>query len=173
MNFEQYVQPVVDFVRTHEAWAPWIVFALAFGESLAFVSLLLPSTVILLGIGGLVGASGLAFLPMWLGAVIGSVLGYAVSYWLGAYYKDEIKTMWPFSKYPDMLPRGQVFFDKYGAFGVFAGHFFGPIRAVIPVVAGMYALPQLQFQVANILSSVLWSTGVLAPGFFGVQYLFS
>jgi hypothetical protein len=36
MSFEAYGQQIVDFVRTHEAWAAPIVFALAFGESLAF-----------------------------------------------------------------------------------------------------------------------------------------
>src|SRR6476661_6113902 len=46
-----FVQPVLDFIRAHEAWAVPIVFLLAFGESLAFISLLLPATVILWGIG--------------------------------------------------------------------------------------------------------------------------
>ena len=41
--FEEYVQPIVDFVRTHQAWAAPVVFALAFVESLAFVSLLVPA----------------------------------------------------------------------------------------------------------------------------------
>ena len=36
-----------------------------------------------------------------------------------------------------------------GAWGVFVGHFFGPVRAVIPVVAGMFAMRQLPFQVAT------------------------
>jgi membrane protein DedA with SNARE-associated domain len=171
VNLEQLTLTIVEFVRTHESWAAPIVLLLAFGESLAFLSLLLPATVILLAIGGLIGASGIAFFPVWIAAVTGSVLGYAISYWIGMHYKDSIKTMWPFSKYPDMLPRGQVYFDKYGAFGVFLGHFFGPVRAVIPVVAGMYALPQMQFQTANVLSSILWSTSVLAPGFFGFKFM--
>ncbi len=171
MNLEQVTLTIVEFVRTHEAWAAPIVFLLAFGESLALLSLLLPATVILLAIGGLIGASGIAFFPVWFAAVAGSILGYAISYWIGLHYKDRIKNIWPFSKYPDMLPRGQAYFDKYGAFGVFLGHFFGPVRAVIPVVAGMYALPQVQFQIANVLSSILWSTGVLAPGFLGLKYM--
>ena len=41
--FEDYVQPIVDFARAHEAWAAPIVFALAFMESLAFISLLVPA----------------------------------------------------------------------------------------------------------------------------------
>lgn len=170
VGLETFTEGVVAFVRTHQVWAPPIVFLLAFGESLAFLSLLLPATVILFGIGGLIAASGIAFFPVWIAAVVGSILGYGISYWIGFYFKDDIVKVWPFSRYPDMIPRGRAFFEKYGAFGVFFGHFFGPLRAVVPVVAGMYAMPQIPFHIANVLSSALWSTGILAPGFIGLKY---
>ena len=173
MSLHEFTETVIAFTRAHQAWAAPIVFALAFGESLAFLSLLLPATVILLAIGGMIGASGIQFLPVWIAAVTGSILGYALSYWIGLYFKDDIVKIWPFSKYPDMIPRGQAFFHKYGAFGVFLGHFFGPLRAVVPVIAGMYAMPQLPFQIANVLSSALWSTGILLPGFIGLKYWLS
>ena len=170
MGLEEFTDAVILFVKTHEAWAAPIVFALAFGESLAFLSLLLPATVILFAIGGMIGASGIQLLPIWIGAVTGSILGYGISYWIGLHFKDDIVKVWPFSKYPDMIPRGRDFFAKYGALGVFAGHFFGPLRAVVPVIAGMYSMPQIPFQIANVLSSALWSTGILAPGYLGIKY---
>lgn len=169
---EQFVQATIEFVRTHEAWAAPVVFLLAFGETLAFLSLLLPATAILLAIGGLIGASGIQFMPVWIAAVVGSILGYGISYFIGLYFKDDIQKVWPFSRYPDMVPRGKEFFDKWGAIGVFMGHFFGPLRAVVPVVAGMYAMPQIPFQIANILSALVWATGMLAPGFFGYKLFF-
>lgn len=167
---EQFTQTVIEFVQTHEAWAAPVVFLLAFGETLAFLSLLLPATVILLAIGGLIGASGIPFLPVWIAGVIGSILGYGISYYIGLYFKNDIEKIWPFSRYPEMIPRGKSFFEKYGAYGVFLGHFFGPLRAVVPVVAGMYAMPQIPFQIANILSAIVWATGMLAPGFLGFKY---
>jgi membrane protein DedA with SNARE-associated domain len=167
---EQFTHTVIEFVRTHEAWAAPVVFLLAFGETLAFLSLLLPATVILLAVGGLIGASGIQFLPVWIAGVVGSILGYGISYFIGLYFKDDIEKIWPFSRYPEMIPRGKAFFEKYGAYGVFFGHFFGPLRAVVPVVAGMYAMPQIPFQIANILSAFIWATGMLAPGFLGFKY---
>lgn len=167
---EQFTHTVIEFVRTHESWAAPVVFLLAFGETLAFLSLLLPATVILLAIGGLLGASGIQFMPVWIAGVIGSILGYGISYFIGLHFKDDIEKIWPFSRYPEMIPRGKTFFEKYGAYGVFLGHFFGPLRAVVPVVAGMYAMPQIPFQVANVLSAVIWATGMLAPGFLGFKY---
>lgn len=75
MTLDNIIQVVVEFVRNHEHWAIPIVFFLAFGESLAFLSLLLPATVILLGLGALVGESGIAFWPLWLAASVGAFMG--------------------------------------------------------------------------------------------------
>lgn len=171
MTIQEYADIIVAFVKANEAWAAPIAFLLAFGESLAFVSLVLPSTIILVGIGGLIGASGINLWPVVLAAGLGGTLGYAISYWIGLYFRDDIDRFWPFSSYPEMIPRGRAFFEKYGAFGVFLGHFFGPVRAVIPVVAGMYAMPQIPFQIANVLSAFLWAGGVIAPSFFGLKWL--
>src|SRR5262245_62608975 len=105
-SFEQHAHAVVEFVRANQAWAPFIVGALAFGESLAFISLLLPATVALVGIGALVGASGIAFFPIWLGATVGAALGDWLSYWLGVKFEDPVAKVWPLSRYPDLLPSG-------------------------------------------------------------------
>lgn len=107
---------ILNFIRSHKAWAPLVVFVLAFGESLAFVSLLLPATVILLGAGGLVGASGIDFWPVWAGAAFGAALGDWVSYWLGYHYKEALGKIWPLSRHPGLLPRAHAFFQKVGEF---------------------------------------------------------
>jgi len=166
-----FVNTVVAFVQAHQAWAAPVAFALAFGESLAFISLVLPATVILVTIGGLLGASDIDVGPIVLAAGVGGALGYSVSYWIGLYFKDSINNYWPFRAYPAMMKRGQDFFEKYGVFGVFLGHFFGPIRAVIPVIAGMAAMRQIPFQIANISSAFLWAGGVIVPSFLGLKWL--
>lgn len=61
MSLNDVINWVSDVVRQHEGWAIPIIFFLAFGESLAFLSLLLPATVILLALGALIGESGIAF----------------------------------------------------------------------------------------------------------------
>jgi hypothetical protein len=40
---EDFAHAMADFVRDHQAWAAPIVLVLAFGESLAFISLLIPA----------------------------------------------------------------------------------------------------------------------------------
>ena len=126
-SVEDFTNFVLDFVRLHEAWAAPIVLVLAFGESMAFLSLLLPATVILFGVGGLIGASGIDFWPIWAAAAIGAILGDWVSYWFGYHYKHQITHMWPLSRHPEMIVRGEAFFRRWGAVSVFLGRFFGPL----------------------------------------------
>src|SRR6185437_8540140 len=83
MNIESYFHQAVEFVRAHEAWAAPIVFALAFGESLAFISLLIPAWGALVAIGALIGPSGISFWPVWIAGAVGAALGDWLSYWIG------------------------------------------------------------------------------------------
>lgn len=173
MALEAVVETVVNFVREHESWAAPIAFVIAFGESFCFLSLLVPGTAILAGIAALLAASGVeasVLAPAILAAGFGGTLGYAVSFWIGRYFKDSVPKIWPFSTRPHLITQAEEFFDTYGAFGVFLGHFFGPVRAVIPVVAGMFRMRELPFQIANVLSAFIWAGGVIAPAFYLVTF---
>ena len=164
-------QTILAFIKQNEFWAVPIVFALAFGESLALVALLLPATVILWGVGALIGASGLNFWPIWAAAVVGAALGDWLSYWLGVHFHEQIARMWPLSRHPTLLPRAHVFFEKWGALGVFFGRFIGPLRAAVPLVAGAVQMPRIPFQIANWASAFVWGFTTLGPGAFGIQWL--
>ena len=168
---ESMIHTIVEFVRTHESWAVPIVLFLSFGESLAFISLLLPATVILWGIGALIGATGIGFWPIWLAAGIGAALGDWVSYWFGVHYHERIAHMWPLSKNPELMPRAHKLFEKWGAPGVFIGRFFGPLRAVVPLVAGAAQMRPRHFQIANWTSAFVWASTTLAPGALGASWL--
>jgi membrane protein DedA with SNARE-associated domain len=164
MNLEQMSQPILDFVRQNQGWAPFIVAALAFGESLAVVSVLIPATVILLGIGALIGGAGLDFWPIWMGAVAGAILGDWVSYEVARWFGPAIQHSWPLNRQPELMARTEALTKRYGAWGVFIGRFFGPLRALVPLVAGVFEMPRVLFQLANVASALLWATGLLAPG---------
>ena len=165
------ITAILDFVREHQEFAAPIVGALAFGESLALISLLIPATVLLIGIGALIGASGIEFWPIYLGAVLGAGLGDWVSFWLGRHYHEPIARMWPLSKHPDLLPKGHAFFEKWGWPGVFIGRFFGPLRAVVPLVAGTCQMPKTPFQIANWTSAAVWAALLLGPGSLGMSQI--
>ena len=173
MTLNEIVTLVTDFTRENEIWALPIIFFLAFGESLAFLSLLLPATVILLGLGALIGESNITFWPIWLAAALGAFFGDWLSYWFGFHYKENVRKMWPISRNPQMIDKGYRFFDRWGVWGIFFGRFFGPLRAVVPLVAGICAMPQRHFQLANIASAMIWAFGILAPGALGLKWFAS
>ena len=124
---------------------------LAFGELLAFISLLVPAWGALVAIGALIGVSGISFWPVWLAGGLGAALGDWVSYWFGFKYKEHVAQMWPLSRYPDILPRGEAFVKAWGVPSIFIGRFFGPLRASVPLAAGhirdaVLALSDRQFR---------------------------
>jgi membrane protein DedA with SNARE-associated domain len=164
MDFNALTTALLDSIRVHQGWAPLILGSLAFAESLAFRSFLVPSTVLLLGIGVLIGASGLEFWPIWLGAAAGAMIGDWVSYVIGYRFKHAALQVWPLSRHPGLANRGERFFSRWGAWGVFLGRFIVPLRAVVPLTAGIFTMPFLLFQTSNIASALVWAFVMLAPG---------
>src|SRR5262252_9781477 len=106
-SLEAHAQQVVEFVRIHEVWAAPVVFALAFGESLAFISLLLPAWAALVGIGVLISSGHLNFWPIWVAGAVGAALGDWLSYWVGTKLGPAVAQVWPLSRDPDLLPKGE------------------------------------------------------------------
>ena len=70
-----------------------------------------------------------------------------------------------------MIERGHRMFERYGVFAVFFGRFFGPLRAIVPLIAGATTMALIPFQLANVASALLWSAVVLAPGAFGAEFV--
>ena len=160
------VEATMKFVQEHRSWAGPVVFILAFGESLAFVSLILPFWGLLVALGVLISGN-IGSPEFWIiltAASVGAALGDWLSFWLGQHYHEQIAQMWPISKYPDLLPKGRRFFDKWGPWAIVLGRFSGPLRASVPIVAGAVRMPNAMFQLANWPSAFLWAGTLLVFG---------
>ena len=164
MSLEQLGHNILEFIRLHQAWAAPIVFALAFAESLAFLSFIVPAWAVLVGIGAMMKTADIALLPVLLAGALGAALGDWLSYWIGYTCKDRIARMRPFSTHPNLLVRGEDFIQKWGALAIFIGRFSGPLRASVPIVAGMLGMPQKAFQIANFTSALIWVAVLLELG---------
>ncbi|HEY6992465.1 MAG TPA: DedA family protein [Xanthobacteraceae bacterium] len=163
-SLEAHAQSLVEFVRVHQGWAAPVVFALAFGESLAFISLLIPAWAALVGIGVLIGTGTLDFSPVWVAAAIGAALGDWLSYWIGVKLGPPVGHIWPLSRHPELLPKGEAFVKRWGVLAIFIGRFFGPLRASVPLVAGIFRMPFWPFQVSNFASAFVWAAVLLTLG---------
>jgi membrane protein DedA with SNARE-associated domain len=162
--FEEYVNPIVEFARAHQNWAAPIVFALAFMESLAFISLLVPAGGALVLIGSVIAAGEMNFWPIWIAGSLGAAFGDWLSYWIGQKLEYRVQHIWPLSKHPDLIPRGEVFIRRWGALGIMIGRFSGPLRASVPLIAGIFEMPFWRFQIANFVSAFIWAATLLTLG---------
>ena len=165
-----FLNTLLAFITHHPGLAYGAIFIISLSESLALVGLLVPGTVIMFGIGAIVATGSLSLFPVLLMAMIGAVAGDGISYWLGHHYKERLVNIWPFSRYPGMLRKGESFFHRHGGKSILFGRFVGPVRPVIPVVAGMLGMPPVRFSVVNILSAIGWALVYILPGvFFGAS----
>ena len=160
-QLELWMHALVAFMRDNQQWAIPIVFLVALCECIAILSWLVPATVFFTAFGAVAGASGLDLVPLALAAAAGSGIGFWVSYWAGEFLGPRVHNYWPFNKNPEMLARGHVFFEKWGVVSILVGHFFGPLRAVIAIIAGMVKMPFWPFQIANWTASLAWGFALL------------
>jgi membrane protein DedA with SNARE-associated domain len=151
------IETTLAFVRDNAAWAFWIALVFATGENIAVISIVIPSTAILLGVGALVATGQVDFLPIWAGATIGAIIGSSISYAIGWYFGDRILAFRPVAKHSDLIEKGNAAFRRWGALAVLIGHFFGPLRAVVFLMAGIARLNLPTFVVINTVGCALWA----------------
>jgi len=161
---EALFEALLDWIGTNPGWAYFLVGLAALGESLALIGMIVPGVVIMIGAGALIATGTLAFWPTVFVAVAGAIAGDGLSYWLGRHFRGRIRGWWPFNRHPQHLEHGIAFFQRYGGKSVAFGRFFGPGRAVIPLVAGMLQMPPRRFLIANVASALAWAPAYLAPG---------
>ncbi|MGJ7498504.1 VTT domain-containing protein [Variovorax sp. RT4R15] len=167
---ESHLQALIGYFSEHPQLALAAVFAAALLEALAVIGTVVPGSSIVFVGGMLVGLQALDPASAAAAAVSGAVAGDGISYWLGRRHRERLQALWPMKAYPALLDRGKEYFAKHGRRSVFLARFLGPLRAIVPVIAGMSGLPASQFYVFNVLSALVWAAAHLAPGFlFGAS----
>jgi len=58
----------------------------------------------------------------------------------------------------------EAYFQKYGIASLLAGRFIGPLRPMLPMVAGMCDMPFPRFAAVSLLAGAGWSVAYLLPG---------
>lgn len=162
--FSEYIHPLTFWLQDHPHWAIFITFLISFAESLAIIGSIVPGSVTMTAIGILAGSGIMRIDLTFLAATLGAVAGDSGSYALGYIWSDRLTNIWPFKNYPNWVKYGKDYFARYGSASVLIGRFFGPMRSIIPVVAGMMRMKQWQFLCANVLSAIGWSILYVTPG---------
>lgn len=164
IGIEDMWQDILNWTQAHTEWAVPVVFAFAFLESLIVISLFVPGWLLLVGMGSLVGAGVLPFYPVVIAAYCGAVIGESLGFWVGARHAEWVRQAKFSTENRALLDRAASVFQRYGVASLVVGRFIGPIRAVLPFVAGVMHFPWRWFLATNLLSGLLWAPAYLLPG---------
>ncbi len=159
-----WLAPLLSWIGAHPQWAGGLLFFVAFAESLAVVGLFVPGAMLMFGAGALIATGHLDFWWAAGWAALGAIAGDAASFWLGRHLGPRLGAIWPFRANPLLLRRGVHYFRLHGGKSVLLGRFIGPIRPVVPAVAGMFEMPSGRFLLVNVVSALLWAPAYLLPG---------
>ncbi|MBH0239021.1 DedA family protein [Methylobrevis albus] len=153
------------WIRDSSGWAPVAVFAITCLESLPGISLLVPATALLLAVGALLGTGALEPGPIVVAAVTGAIAGDAVGFWVARAVGPRVVRRWLPRRQRRAYARARLLFRRWGWAAVFFGRFLGPVRAFVPVLAGVARMQERRFQTANIASALVWAPLMLLPGY--------
>ncbi|MGC8121575.1 VTT domain-containing protein [Marinobacter sp. VGCF2001] len=163
---ENWLNELTDWVAGNPGWLVAALFLTALIESLAIAGIIVPGVALLFAFAALAGKSGLPLSEALLWAGLGAVVGDVISFAIGRLLQGRLNTVWPFSRYPRLIARGETFFRAHGGKSVVIGRFVGPIRPVIPLIAGALTMSWQRFLGFNLLSAVGWALVYILPGFF-------
>jgi membrane protein DedA with SNARE-associated domain/membrane-associated phospholipid phosphatase len=155
---------LLTYIAAHPHAALAIVFLVAFLESVALIGTVIPAAIVMFAAGALIG-SGTLDLWTTLGlATMGAILGDGLSYELGRIFSRQIKTWRIFKRYADAFNRAENFIQRHGGKSILFARFLGPLRASVPLVAGIACLPRIRFYLVNIGSAMVWAPVHILPG---------
>jgi membrane protein DedA with SNARE-associated domain/membrane-associated phospholipid phosphatase len=145
-------------------WLGLAVFLLACGECLALVGILVPGTILLFGAGVLAGSGILSLGETLLLAYTGGLLGDVLSYAFGRHFQQGIRRLPLLRSHPQWLGSAETYMQRYGVSSLLVGRFIGPLRPLLPMVAGMLNMPLARFAGVSLLAGLGWSAAYLIPG---------
>ena len=146
-------------------WGYWIFFLVAALESSTIAGIIIPGSA-LVALAGLLCAQKVFDIgDMILFVTLGAVLGDNISYYLGTHANRFFKKENKIFKLSH-VQRGEKFFQKHGNKSVFLGRFIGPIRSIIPFIAGISKMNRWTFLFWNVTSAIVWAISTLAVGYF-------
>ncbi|XPE66812.1 DedA family protein [Shigella flexneri] len=151
------------FITQSTAYSLMAVVLVAFLESLALVGLILPGTVMMAGLGALIGSGELSSGTRgWRGLSVAARRLDLLLAWLA--FKKPLHR-WSFlKKNKALLDKTEHALHQHSMFTILIGRFVGPTRPLVPMVAGMLDLPVAKFITPNIIGCLLWPPFYFLPG---------
>ena len=159
-----WLDSVTGWLTVNPQWLAAAVFIVAFVECLAIAGLIVPGTVLLFAVAVLAGSGALSLSETLLLGFLAGVLGDIVSYFIGRHFHQNIRRLPGLRHHPEWIAGAETYFQRYGIASLLVGRFIGPLRPMLPMVAGMFDMPFPRFLAISLLAAAGWSVAYLLPG---------
>jgi undecaprenyl-diphosphatase len=138
----------------------------SFLESLALAGLLVPGVVVLFSLAALANTAGIPIPHILIVAAIGGFIGDIASFYLGKCLLPNALYSKRLSRYESWITQSQWFIQTWGWLSIIIGRFLGPLRPIIPMVAGALGMKAKLFITLSFFTCIVWAPAYLLPGYF-------
>lgn len=159
-----FLNHMFHYLHMHPQLGEFFAFIVALLESLPIAGTIIPGSLTMTAVGFMIGSGAIsAYLTLFL-ASLGAFLGDMIGYTCGRVFKDKIRNVWPFRKYPKIITLSEHFIKKHGGKSILIGRFVGAVRSAVPMVAGLLRLSWVRFVTAALPTAILWAIVYSLPG---------
>ena len=160
----QWFDSMTTWLQGSPHWLALAIFLVACLECLAVAGIVIPGTVVLFTLAVLAGNGALELWQTLLLAYTGGLLGDAISYTLGRRFHQGIRRLPVLREHPEWLIGAENYFQHYGVISLLVGRYIGPLRPMLPLVAGMLDMPAVRFALVSMLAAAGWAVAYMLPG---------
>ncbi|MFC3814750.1 bifunctional DedA family/phosphatase PAP2 family protein [Lysobacter sp. GCM10012299] len=159
-----WIESATAWIAANPIAAGAVIFLIAFCDALVIVGIVVPALPLLFAVGALVGLGHVSGPYALACATLGAFIGDGLSYWVGHRWGPQLRSRWPFSRYPQWLDRGEALFRRHGSMSIVIARFVGAVRPFVPAIAGMLHMPMRRYALPSLGACLVWSLAFLAPG---------
>lgn len=159
-----WIDGLLAWIAAHPLLAGVAVFAIAFSDAVIVLGAIVPALPLMIALGVLIGLGQLNGPYTIICAALGALAGDGLSYWVGRHWNERLRGFWPFSRYPQLLERGENLFRRNAFKSILIARYVGAVRPFVPAVAGMAQMPVGQWLRASGIACVSWAVLFLLPG---------
>ena len=159
-----WIESATAWIAANPVAAGAVIFLIAFCDAVVLLGIIVPALPLLFAVGALVGLGHISGPYALACATMGAFIGDGLSFWIGHRWGPQLRSRWPFSRYPQWLDRGEAMFRRHGVKSIFIARFVGAVRPFVPAIAGMLHMPVRRYAVPSLIACIAWSALFLAPG---------
>ena len=159
-----WIDATLAWIAAHPVLAGLAIFAIAFCDAVIILGAIVPALPLMIAVGVLIGMGELSGPYAVICATLGAFAGDGLSYWVGRRWGDRLRGVWPFSRYPQLLDRGEFMFRRNAFKSILIARYVGAIRPFVPAIAGMANMRFSSYLKASGLACLSWAILFLLPG---------